>query len=291
MRPSTLLVGIVAGLSVSAVLAVSFPTLPPLAHFAVSMALTGATGVVSWVRGEARDSPRAIAAIVGGLGLGTITFGATYLATHPVLHVDNATDRNILVWLDGAPLMVVPPSPPDAEPPHLRVPYGAHRLGHSDPTSTRPARETAAHFRSGGDHLYAPTRAGCYWVEATAYGTATTQSLPHGALPLRDFHALPAIDFWFTDTPAKVREARLRSGTTRLALQRYEPCMMLGALGCDAAAREAFIACAQTMSALEPPKDCFGQAKRRCASEPSLPPERRSHEPGASDSAGAPQAE
>ena len=127
--------------------------------------------------------------------------------------------------------------------------------------------EIEAEIAWSGDHLYAPGRAGCYWLEVTAYGEGSTHEIERGPQPIRELHHFERIDVWFGPTPKKVSTPFGIGKDTRVAVQRYALCMELAAAGCSPEARDAFIDCQTTLHGPGEMVDCFGDAKKRCGKE------------------------
>ncbi|MGZ3477890.1 MAG: hypothetical protein ACXWUE_35185 [Polyangiales bacterium] len=240
--------------------------LPLWALVSGTAALTLAPGAVA----AARKTHRAAALLIVGAALGPLIAGPIYVATHPVLHVDNANDTAIDVWIDGRRWQTLAPTPATSEPPHLRLPFGPHRLAWSPKGAPAPLYEIDANLRPFGERVYSPGAAGCYWLAVTSYGDASVHGAPHGPQPIAQLVELDRVDVWFDDAPKTVRTPRILGGTLRFALQRNHACMELGSFGCDAGQRAAYVECTRS---IEHPfeyanasgnPDCFEEAVRSC---------------------------
>jgi hypothetical protein len=240
--------------------------LPLWALLAGTAALTlspGAAAAIRKIRGAAE-------LLLVGAALGPVVAVPVYLATHPTLHVDNANDAAIDVWIDGRRWQTLPPTSPTSEPPHLRLPFGAHRLAWSAASAPAPLHEIEAHIRPFGEQLYSPGAAGCYWLAVTSYGDASTHGAPHGPQPIAQLIELDRVDAWFDDAPKTVRTPRILGGTLRFSLQRNQACMELAAFGCDASQRAAFVECTRSIehafeyTSPSGKPDCFEEAVRSC---------------------------
>jgi hypothetical protein len=238
---------------------------PMVALIAAAVALLALPGVVV----ARRDRVAASAIVIAALVLAPVLVVPTYLIAHPMVHIDNATNAPVDIWIDGVRVLTVGPSL-DGEPPHIRVPFGTHRLAWSPPNGSPAAHETDVELRPLDAHLYTPGP-GCYWLAVTAYGGASTHGTEHGPMPLRDFHRLDRVDVWFGDTPARVRTPRLASGTIRVAIQRWKQCNELTVLGCDGSQRQTYVDCVRTIDGRGTAPDCWAEATRACQ-KPSAQP-------------------
>jgi hypothetical protein len=254
----------------AAVLAVGFGTagrwLPVGLLVVGTAALTLAPGAVAAVR----RTRGAAELLVVGAALAPVIGVPIYLVTHPVLHVDNANDAPIDVWIDGRRWQTLPPTPATSEPPHLRIPFGPHRLAWSPAGAPAPLHEIDAHIRPFGERIYSPGAAGCYWLAVTSYGDASTHGAPHGPQPIAQLVELDRVDTWFDDAPKEVRTPRILGGALRFALQRNHACMELAAFGCDAGQRAAYVECTRSIehafeyTSPSGKPDCFEEAVRSC---------------------------
>lgn len=232
----------------------------PLASLVVASTLLLATpGILA----AARRRAGAGAALVVSVVLGPLVATATWLVTHPVLHVDNALGVPIDVWIDGRRWMTLPPSSPAEEPPQLRLPFGTHRFAWASAGSPAGLHDVEGFLGPTGEHLYSPGY-GCYWFAVTAYGDASTHETTHGPLPVSELMKLDRVDVWFGDAPAAIDAPLATRGALRFALQRNRACMDLAALGCDADQREAYVECVRTIDAHNEQTDCFAEARRVC---------------------------
>lgn len=254
--------GLLVAATVAAVLFFVAPRVPGAVLVAVTAALLAAPGVVAL----SCKAPRAIgvAGVLAGLALVPLVSIPAWLVTHPVLHVDNAHDVPIALFVDGVRVLVVPPSRGDEEPPRLRLPFGAHRLAWAPEPATVGLHEIEVAMVPTHDHLYAPGAPACYWVQVTAYGNASTHGTDHGPRPLAEFHRLASVDVWFGDTPRRVQAPAAFGGARRVAVQRLQACTDLAAVGCDARARAQLVECLLTIDGRAAPVDCYDEAVRAC---------------------------
>jgi hypothetical protein len=165
------------------------------------------------------------------------------LSSNPPVHFDNATKKPVKIWLDGKPLLSVEPRTGTGVRPDLRIPYGAHVLGWSKPGDDEPRDTAEVTVEWGRDHLFNPAQAGCYFLQATAYGSASTSGLEHGPLPIRPFYVFKSVDNWFQGNPSTV--STKASGETRVALLPWASCMELTNRGCPLSARKKAVACSR----------------------------------------------
>lgn len=242
----------------------SLPTITLARLIAVAAVLGVLPGIFAVIR--RRDGASIAGLLVGALVPPAIAVVVHYL-THPVLHVDNATGGALQIWVDGEPVLVTEPTPPEGEPPRVRVPYGHRRLGWSALGATMPDREIEADLALRGEHLYNPRSLACYWLEATAYGDASTHELPHGPQPIDQLYHFERIDVWFGENPKHVRTSSLSRGAFSIALQRYRFCMELAHDGCSPDARDDFVTCLRTLHAASDHVDCYAEARKRCPSK------------------------
>jgi hypothetical protein len=209
----------------------------------------------------------ALSLLLAGVTLAPLIAIGVHARVHRVVHVDNALGMPVQIWLDGKPLAIISPTPVLGEPQRVRIPYGRHRLGWTEVGAPFARHEIDADLMLFGEHLYAPGRAACYWIEVTAYGKSSTHDLEHGPQPVRELHHFDRVDVWFGSTPKKVSAPLGIGGDTRIAVQRYALCMELAAAGCSAEARDEFIECQTTLHGPGEMVDCFGDAKKRCGKE------------------------
>lgn len=240
--------------------------MPMVALIAAAVALLALPGVLV----AKRDRVAAIAIAAAALILAPVLVVPTYLVAHPTLHIDNPTDAPIDVWIDGKRVITVGPAM-DSEPPHVRVPFGKHRIAWSPQGAAAGTHETDVELGPFDVHLYAPAAAGCYWLSVTAYGGASTHGVDHGPMPLREFHRLDRVDVWFGDNPARVRAPRLARGTVRVAIQRWKQCNELTALGCDPSQKQVYVDCVRTIDGRGTGPDCWAEATRACPKQTAQP--------------------
>jgi hypothetical protein len=215
---------------------------------------------------EARRAGHApVEALLAGGALAALLAPATWVVAHPLVHVDNATGDTIQLWVDGARGPLLEPGRDGREPPRVRVAVGTHRFGWSSPGEEAPREETLAQVGALDEHLYNPAGAGCYWIEAAAYGDAETRGTPHGPQRIASFYRLDRVDVWFAPAPRSALVARVLGGTQKLALQRHRVCMELAALGCGRSLRAAFLACERTFTGPGEPLDCVTIARTACS--------------------------
>jgi hypothetical protein len=163
-------------------------------------------------------------------------------ATHPPVYVDNESKNDLQIWVDAKPVLVVKATKGNGERPTIRIPYGSHELGFSAVGATRPEETTAAKVAWSGEHLYNPGRTACYWLEAAAYGSASTTGLPDGPQPISPFYTFKTVDNWFKENPPSITTKS--SGETRVSLTTIPTCVELASLGCPLPSREGFARCA-----------------------------------------------
>lgn len=202
----------------------------------------------------------AVAAIV----LGPLIAMPTFYALHPTMRIDNAGGEPIDVWVDGVRVITVAANVEGHPPPFVRLSVGKHRLAYSAVGAPVGLHEIEVEASPLGDHLYSPGGSGCYWLSVTAYGGASTHGIDHGPLALAEFHHLSGVDVWFGDNPAKVSAPWIRRGTVRVAVQRWQACMELAAIGCDPSQRRGFVDCMRTIDGHSGSSDCFREAARTC---------------------------
>lgn len=206
----------------------------------------------------------AVSLLVLGVVLAPLVATLVHLRAHRVVHVDDVLGEPVQIWIDGERSIVVPPTPPSGEPPRIRVPFGRHRLGWSEVGAPYALNEIDAEILLTGEHLYSPGRAGCYWLEVTAYGEGSTHDLDRGPQPVRELLHFERVDVWFGPTPKKVSAPFGIGGDTRVAVQRYGLCMELAAAGCSAEVRDAFVECQTSLRGPGEMNDCVAEAKKRC---------------------------
>ncbi len=211
-----------------------------------------------------RDRAAAIAVALSAVVLAPLLAVPTFHAAHPLLHVDNATDAPIDIWVDGVRRMTVPPGSGVGEPPWTRVALGRRRLAWSPPGAPMGMREIEVDVGPFGAHLYTPGAEGCYWLSVTSYGGASTHGIEHGPLPLAEFHRFATVDVWFGDTPRRISAPSIARGAVRVAVQRWHACMELAAIGCDPGQRAGFVDCMRTIDGRSGTGDCFQEAARTC---------------------------
>jgi hypothetical protein len=188
------------------------------------------------------------------------------VSSNPPVHFDNATDRPVKFWLDGEPLVTITPQMGAADRPSVRIPYGTHVIGWSRQNDSAPKEKTEVRVEWGADHLVNPERAGCYFLLATAYGTATTEDLDRGPLPIEAFYAFrQSIDNWFKGNPSSVSSKA--SGETRVAILPWMSCVELTKAGCDLAVRKKAVECARSAWAKGDDAGmhaCMAKARAKC---------------------------
>jgi hypothetical protein len=185
-------------------------------------------------------------------GAGTLTFAlvaaplfaaGTWYVAHPQVHVDNAGNEALQIWLDGKKSVVVPVNTNGVSPPSIFVPKGKHTFGWSKEGATAPQATVDANVTMNDAHLYNPEETGCYWLVADSYGAASVMGVEKGPQPVREFYSFDKVDTWFGENPQSISVQSGQGGGTRVALQRAKACMYLAEHGCDAEARDKFIAC------------------------------------------------
>jgi hypothetical protein len=221
-----------------------------------------------------RRAPGGVPATIAAIAATPVVVAGTWTATHPLVHVDNALGQPIDVWIDGRRRATIAPTAADREPAWLRVSTGRHRIGWSTEGGPAALHEIEIELGARGESLYVPGAAACHWLAATAYGEASTHGLPHGPLPIAEFHRFERVDVWFGDTPRRVPAASILPGTVRFALQRYEACMRLVDLGCAPERRVDLVECARAAPGQRDdesgaPIDCYEEARRGCEAAPN----------------------
>jgi hypothetical protein len=262
MRGWLPLVALLVAVAASVTVGVVAPRIPLGAYALVSLALCTAPGGVTLALTRGRFGAPLL---VAGPAIAALVSLVTWTLAHPVVHIDNATRTPIQLWIDGEPAMILPPGRGDREPPSVRMPLGAHRLGFSAVGAERPARSTAAPISAFAAFLYSPGDEGCYWLEAAAYGDENTLGLPHGPQKVDAFYRFDRVDAWFTDVPTHVEAPRIFSGRRHVALQRYRACMDLQQAGCSAGERALFVECQRTIQGPGEAVDCYDLAMKVCA--------------------------
>jgi hypothetical protein len=186
-------------------------------------------------------------------------------ASNPSVHVDNATSGSVKIWIDGEVALTVDAQSGRSVRPDLRLPYGAHKIGWSKSSETKPRDVETVQVAWGGDHLYNPAQAGCYFLQATAYGDASTSGLENGPLPLRSFYVFRDVDNWFEGNPTSITTKA--SGETRVALLPWASCEELTKQGCSVDVRKKAAQCARDawLKDDEPAINaCFERAIAKC---------------------------
>ncbi len=240
------------------------PSLVMLTPIALALGmLPGALSHLARSHGARRAAARAM--VLGGVFAIAFGFVAWHLA-NPIIHVDDPTGEPMQLWLDGEKWTTLD-GKPTGEPVSLRVPWGRHLIGRSALDASAPEAVDDVFFPSfplGRTLLYDPGQNGCYWLEVKAYGSASTHGHPHGPLRVSPLYELDDVDVWFGSAPKDVDSPVFSSGITRTALQRHRMCMELATLGCDAEARDAFIACQRSPRSPGEAVDCFHEAEAAC---------------------------
>jgi len=194
-----------------------------------------------------RPRPWSDGLVVGAALLTTIVGGgvAVYvgLSSNPPVHLDNATKKPKKIWVDGKPLATVQPIEGTGERPDVRIPYGPHEIGWSSPSDDEPTEKQTVTVEWGRDHLYNPAEAGCYFLQATVYGTASASGLERGPLPIRPFYVFKSVDNWFKGNPSSI--STKASGETRVALLPWGSCMELAKRGCPLKIRKKAVECSR----------------------------------------------
>ena len=261
MRRWWIVGAVVVALVVAAGITLAFPRLSLVRYAVLAFTACVAPGVIALSR---RRDRHGVAALVFGVIAAPCVIAAAWLLAHPVLHVDDATDRPMQIWLDDDPLVVVAPTPEHGEPPHVRVPWGRHRLGWSEVGARAPEDEIATSIDFTGAYLVSPEAAGCYWIEATSYGDASLHDVPRGPQRVQALLRFDRVDVWFDDNPTTLHRSLLHRGDVSVAVQRYGKCMELAHAGCDVDDRRDFVECVTTLHGPSPNGDCYEKAMRAC---------------------------
>jgi hypothetical protein len=148
---------------------------------------------------------------VAGAAAGYVTFAA-----RPSVYVDNAKKAPVQIWIDGKKSIVAEPTQGAAARPTIDVGYGNHKFGWSAVDATAPTGEVEGAVKWWGYHLYSPGGAGCYRIDVSLYGDATSSDIHDGSLPRSDFYTLPHVDNWFHENERTV--STKSSGARRVAL-------------------------------------------------------------------------
>jgi hypothetical protein len=261
MRRGSIVGALILALVVAAAITLAFPRLSLIAYAAIAVLVCASPGAIALV--GRRDAIGASASITG-LVAAPMVIAVAWLTAHPVLHVDDATDRSMQIWIDDAPLIVVAPTPSSGEPPHVRVPWGRHRIGWSDVGARAPTDVLDAHVDFTGVYLYSPDSAGCYWIEATSYGDASLRDIPRGPQRVQGLLRFDRVDVWFDDNPKTLHRSFFQHSDLSVAVQRYGRCMELAHAGCDVDARRDFVECLTTLHGPAPDGDCYEKALDAC---------------------------
>lgn len=168
------------------------------------------------------------------------------IAARPTVYIDNGGNEPLKLWVDGKPSIAVEPMRGVGPRPALQLAYGTHRFGVSPLSAGAPSEQTdLVQVKWNGDHLYNPGKTSCFWIDATAYGKASTSGMTQGPQTISDFYTFPHIDNWFQDNPTSIRTKA--SGETRVSLQTMPICRQLIERGCgDVRIRQSMIACQQS---------------------------------------------
>ncbi len=189
-------------------------------------------------------------------------------ASNPPVYVDNESKEGLQIWIDGKPSIVAAPTKGNGVRPTVRIPYGTHALGFSSVGDNKPDETVEAHVAWSGDHLFNPGRTACYWLEAAAYGSASTTGLPDGPQPLAAFYTFKKVDNWFQENPPSITTKS--SGETRVSVTSINTCVELAQLGCPVPSRESFASCAShayTANNQEAFSKCVDEAADSCGLE------------------------
>ena len=211
-----------------------------------------------------RDGFTAISAVLCVIVGGGV---AAYVgvSSNPDVHVDNATDKPVKIWIDGQVALTVDPQSGSSERPDLHLSYGTHKIGWSKASESKVRDEEKIDVEWGSDHLYNPAQAGCYFLQATAYGDASTKGLQNGPLPLQSFYVFRDVDNWFQGNPSSVSSKQ--SGETRVALLPWGSCEALTKAGCSADVRKKAAQCAREAWKSDDEQEmhaCFERALAKC---------------------------
>lgn len=244
------------------------PSLVVLAPVALALGmLPGGLSHLVRRHGARRTAGRAM---VAGSVIAVAVAVASWHLAHPLVHIDNPSGTPMQLWLDGERWTTLDGATPDGEPLALRVPWGRHIVGRSSLDADAPEAVDdvfVPSFPLGRTLLYDPGESGCYWLEVKAYGDASIHGHPHGPLRVRPLYQLDDVDVWFGAAPKDVETPIFSTGITRTALQRHQMCMELATSGCDAEARDAFVACQRSPRPPGEMVDCFQEAQASCSGD------------------------
>ena len=266
MRRWILLGALLGALLLAIGLGFAVPRLSVVRYSILAAGLLLAPGLVELAR---RRDATAVSTLIAGVVGAPIVVAATWLLAHPQVHVDDAMPWPVQLWIDGERSIVVAPTPATGEPPRLRIAWGKRRLGWSRVGADGPEHEIDTLLDLTGEHLYDPGAAGCYWLEATAYGKASLRDVVHGPLRVDELLHFQRVDVWFGSNAGRRRTSAFSSGDVSIALQRYQTCMELAREGCDAEERDQFVVCETTLRGPSQSTDCFAEALDRCRDQPS----------------------
>jgi hypothetical protein len=197
--------------------------------------------------------------------VGSMVAAYVGFASNPSIHFDNATGKMVKIWIDGQVALTVDAQSGPSVRPDARLSYGTHKIGWSKATEDKPRDEEKIDVQWGRDHLYNPAQAGCYFLQATAYGDASTSGLGNGPLPLRSFYVFDDVDNWFQGNPASISSKQ--SGETRVALLPWASCEALTKENCSVEVRKKAVQCASDAWKKDDEAEvhaCFERAAAQC---------------------------
>jgi hypothetical protein len=261
MRRWSIVGALILALVVAAGITLGFPRLSLTRFAVVACVVCIAPGALALL---GRRDRVGVAASIAGVLAAPIVIATSWSIAHPVLHVDDATDRPMQIWIDDEPLVIVAPTPERGEPTRVRVAWGRRRFGWSEVGARAPQDAIDAHVDVTGAYLYSPAAAGCYWIEATSYGDASLRDVPRGPQRVQQLLRFDRVDVWFDVNPATLHRSLLRRGDVSIAVQRYGQCMQLARAGCDVDARRDFVECMTTLHGPSPDGDCYEKAFSAC---------------------------
>jgi hypothetical protein len=223
-------------------------------------ALNGAQATSATKKDGFHAGPPVVAGIISAILAIVIGFGS-----HPAVHVDNASDKAMQIWIDGSEGPVVKPMTGLGERPTVRLSTGTHKLGWSKVGAKKPKDEVEANVDFFGDHLLNPDEQGCYWVDVSRYGSATSTGMENGPVPMKAFYTFKHVDNWFKNNPTHV--STKSTGATQSAVKRIPICEQLQEHGCSKSVRARYAKCATKAATDTRMDECADEAAKSCVND------------------------
>ncbi|MFI5299918.1 MAG: hypothetical protein ACHREM_17660 [Polyangiales bacterium] len=223
-------------------------------------ALNGAAATSSKKHDAFHVGPPVVAGIVSAILALIIGFGS-----HPAVYLDNAGDKAMQIWIDGSEGPVVKPLKGLGERPTVRLSTGSHKLGWSKVGAKKPKDEVEASVDFFGDHLLNPEEQGCYWINVSRYGTASTSGMESGVVAVKPFYTFKHIDNWFKNNPGTV--STKSTGATQSAVQTVPFCERMREKECSKSVRARYAKCASKASDDLTMDECAERAAKACAND------------------------